>query len=251
MWSIDYFLSHQIWHFSMSFCSFSLGNSILFYDFNYHLQNIPPNQSATLTCLLNFSLKCPNVSLTYAWVVCCHFQISMLKTNLSYCPHPNQLDDFHISILCTLSQVQTSMLAFIFLSSSFKDIFSFSDVSSHTIRIPLFIPVLCGSSTYHYLSFFILQAGNPWWILPFVYKSLCKHFYSFLIYQSFLVSTFFLNHSLSTFFLATLLFNINEIGQGRRWDGNVCMCSLTYICKVMYMLWWRFWVTETRINTKT
>lgn len=165
----------------MSFCSFSLGNSILLYGFNYHLQNIPQNQSVTLTSLLNFSLKCPNVSLAYASVLCCHFKLSMLKTNLSYCPPPDQLDDFHVSIWCTLSQVQTSVLVFIFLSSSFKDIFSFFDVSSLTIRIPLFIPVLCGSSTYHYLSFFIIQAGNPW----------SKHFYSFLIYQSFLVSTFF------------------------------------------------------------
>ena len=154
MCSIDYFLSHQIWHFSMSFCSFSLGNSILFYGFNYHLQNIPQSQSETLTSLLNFSLKCPNVSLTYAWVVCCHFKLSMLKTNLSSCPPPNQLDAFHISIGCILSQVQTSVLVLIFLSSSFKAIFSFFDVSSLTIRIPLFIPVLCGNGTYHYLSLF-------------------------------------------------------------------------------------------------
>ena len=125
MCSIDYFLSHQIWHFSMSFCSFSLGNSILFYGFNYHLQNIPQNQSETLTSLLNFSLKCPNVSLTYAWVVCYQFKLSMLKTNLSSCPPPNQLDAFHISIGCILSEVQASVLVLIFLSSSFKAIYFF------------------------------------------------------------------------------------------------------------------------------
>lgn len=149
------------------------------------LQLSPPGYSPKPICNshLSFELQsqCPNVSLTYASVLCCHFKLSMLKTNLSYCPPPNQLDDFHVSIRCTLSQVQTSMLVFIFLSSSFEDIFSFFDVSSLTIRIPLFIPVLCESSTYHYLSFFIIQAGNPW----------SKHFYSFLIYQSFLVSIFF------------------------------------------------------------
>ena len=114
----------------MSFCSFSLGNSILFYGFNYHLQNIPQNQSETLTSLLNFSLKCPNVSLTYAWVVCYQFKLSMLKTNLSSCPPPNQLDAFHISIGCILSEVQTSVLVLIFLSSSFKAIYIFFFLTS-------------------------------------------------------------------------------------------------------------------------
>lgn len=60
--SNDYILSPQIWHFSMSFYSFSLGNPIHFRGFNYHLQNTPTNQSVTLTCLLNFGLNCPNVS---------------------------------------------------------------------------------------------------------------------------------------------------------------------------------------------
>ena len=163
MCSIDYFLSHQIWHFSMSFCSFSLGNSILFYGFNYHLQNIPQNQSETLTSLLNFSLKCPNVSLTYAWVVCYQFKLSMLKTNLSSCPPPNQLDAFHISIGCILSEVQTSVLVLIFLSSSFKAIYIyfFFDVSFLTIRIPLFIPVLCGNGTIIIcLSFFFFHPSS-------------------------------------------------------------------------------------------
>lgn len=187
-----------------------------------------PKTNLQLSPLFWTCLKCPNVSLTYAWVVCCHFKLSMLKTNLSSCPPPNQLDAFHISIGCTLSQVQTSVLVFIFLSSSFKAIFSFFDVSSLTIRIPLFIPVLCGNGTYHYLSlfffFFILQAENPWWILPFVCKSSCRHFYSFLIYQSFLVSTFFLI-TLFPFSSLQHLFNINETGQGGRWDDNVCVCS--------------------------
>lgn len=187
-----------------------------------------PKTNLQLSPLFWTCLKCPNVSLTYAWVVCCHFKLSMLKTNLSSCPPPNQLDAFHISIGCTLSQGQTSVLVFIFLSSSFEAIFSFFDVSSLTIRIPLFIPVLCGNGTYHYLSFFffffILQAANPWWILPFVCKSSCRHFYSFLIDQSFLVSTFFLI-TLFPFSSLQHLFNINETGQGGRWDDNVCVCS--------------------------
>lgn len=216
----------------MSFCSFSLGNSILFYGFNYHLQNIPQNQSETLTSLLNFSLKCPNVSLTYAWVVCCHFKLSMLKTNLSSCPPPNQLDASHISIGCTLSQVQTSVLVLIFLSSSFKAIFSFFDVSSLTIRIPLFIPVLCGNGTYHYLSLFFFHPSSckPLVNIAFCLQVLMQTFL-FIPYLPVLFSLYF-------FFLITLfpfsslqhLFNINEIGQGGRWDDNVCVCSFyTYM----------------------
>ena len=111
--------------------------------------------------------------------------------------------------------------------------------------------VLCGSSKCHYLSFFILQAGNPWWILPFVCKYSCKHFYSFLIYQSFLVSTFFL---ITLFPFSSLQHCCSILMKLVKEEDGMAMyvCVIfTYICKVMYMFRWRFWVTETRINTKT
>lgn len=172
----------------MSFCSFSLGNLIHFNGFNYQLQNTPQNQSATL---FSFELQPQPSKCRFdicTWIFCCYFKLSMLKTNLSFCPPPNQLTDFHISIGCTLSQIQSLMLISIFLSFSFKDMFSFLNFSSLTVRIPLFISVLHGSGTY--FLFFILQGASPWWIFPFVCKSSCSYFYLFLMYQSSLAPTF-------------------------------------------------------------
>lgn len=115
-------------------------------------------------------------------VLCCLFKLSMLKTNLSYCPLSKSVDFIPSSNI----NVSFHFLSF-FL---FEDIFSFFDVSSLTIRIPLFIPVLCESSTYHYLSF-----------SSFKQETLGIKYFLFIPYLPVFFSLyFFLNHFLSIFF---------------------------------------------------
>lgn len=145
----------------MSFCSFSLGNLIHFNGFNCQLQNTPQNQSATL---FSFELqpqpsKCQFDICT--WIFCCYFKLSMLKTNLSFCPPPNQLTDFHISIGCTLSQIQSLMLISIFLSFSFKDMFSFLNFSSLTSEFPC-LSLFCMevAHIFSFLSFKVQTLGE-------------------------------------------------------------------------------------------
>lgn len=213
--------SHHIWHFSMPFYSFSLGSLIHVHSFNYHLQNPSPNQSVTLTSLLNFSLNCPNVSWTSVhgcsavisnltcWTLIClpiPFQISLLTCIFLY----------YIPSLIININLQFSF----FLFQGYTFFSSFSEFSC----LALFVWRVAGIP-----SLFLHPPGwKHGWIVPFTYKSSYRYYYLFLIYWCMLASVFL---SLSLHFLprntvSQYYWNCSKMTVG----GKLCVCVCLSVC---------------------